>query len=476
MYKKILLILIVFSSLFFFGFTKDIVKEVYQVYLDGENLGMIESKEELENYIDKMQNKLKKKYNVKKVYAPKGLKIKKYKTFSPKISSIEEIYKKMEDKKPFTIDGYEISIKNPDDEKDIKHFYVLDKNIFIDSVNKIITTFVDKDQYNLYLNNEQVEIKDTGSLIENVDIEEEITIKKDTISVDNEIFTDIDSMTMKLLFGTTEKQATYTVNYGDTIEQVAFNNKLSAEEFLIANPEFTSKDNLLYQGQVVNIGLINPQFSVVLEQHIVEDKVKNYEQEIKYDPSLLVGNDYVDRAGEDGLDRVTQKIKYVNGEIQTVVTVSSEELKPVVNEVYVKGGKVIPTVGDTASWAWPTIQGYTLSSPFGYRWGRLHRGIDISGTGYGSPVYASNNGTVYKVGYDSGRGHYIYINHNNGYFTAYEHLAKSLVKEGQVVSRKQQIAEMGNSGSSTGTHLHYEIWTGGAPYQSGTPHNPLEYY
>ncbi len=479
MYKKVILLLIImFCSCFYMGFSSNnIIKKVYQVYLDGENLGMIESKEELEKHIDKMQNKLKKKYGVKNVYAPKGLDIKSFKTFSPKISNINDIYKKIEDKKPFTIDGYDIIIKDTEnEEEEEKHFYVIDKSVFLDAVERIITTFVDKDQYELYLNNEQLEIKETGSLIENVDINEDITIKKDRISVDNEIMMNVDDMTKMLLFGTTEKQDTYTVQTGDTIEQVAFNNKLSAEEFLIANPEFTSKDNLLYQGQQVNIGLIDPQFSVVLETHVVEDKVKNYEQEIKYDASLLVGNDYVERSGEDGLERITQKVRSVNGEIQTVVTVSSEELKPVINEIYVKGGKVIPSVGDTSSWAWPTIQGYTISSQYGYRWGRLHRGVDISGTGHGSPIYVTNNGTVYKTGYNSSMGYYIYVNHNNGYFTAYEHLSKILVSEGQVVARKQQIGEMGNTGVSTGTHLHYEIWTGGAPYQGGTSHNPLLYY
>lgn len=478
MLKKVIIILLVLGSVFFFGFTNEIVKDVYQVYLDGENLGMIESKDDLEKYIDKMQKRLKKKYNVKNVYAPKGLDVKKYKTFSPKISSVKDIYKKIENKKSFTVDGYEISIKSygEDEKETIKNFYVIDKDVFIDSVDRIIKTFVDKDQYELYLDNEQLEVKDTGKLIENVDIEEDITIKKDNISVDNEIFMDVDTMTKELLFGTTEKQDTYTVMQGDTIEQVAFNNKLSAEEFLIANPEFTNKDNLLYQGQVVNIGLIDPQFSVVLEEHIVEDKVKNYEQEIKYDSSLLIGNDYIETPGENGLERVTQKVKYVNGEMQTVVTISNQELKPSVNEIYVKGGKVIPSVGDTSSWAWPTLQGYTISSDYGYRWGRLHRGVDISGTGHGSPIYVTNNGTVYKTGYHSSMGYYIYVNHNNGYFTAYEHLSKIQVSVGQVVSRKQQIGEMGNTGASTGTHLHYEIWTGGAPYEGGTSHNPLGYY
>ena len=485
MFKKFLIfIYITFLSIFSFGFKDNIIDNVYQVYLDGENLGMIESKKELDDYINKMQNKIKKKYNVKNVYAPNGLIVKSYKTFTPNISSVEDIYKKIEYKKPFTIDGYEIQIKSEDtieNDNDIKkgetkYFYVVDKDVFIGAVDRIVKTFVDKDKYELYLENEQLAIKETGELIENVYIEEEITIRKKKISVDNDIYMDIDNMTRKLLFNTTEEQQKYTVQRGETIEQVAYNNKLSPEEFLIANPEFTSKDNLLYQGQEVNIGLINPQISIVLETHLVEDKVKNYEQEIKYDADLLVGNDYVERKGENGLERVTQKVRYVNGEINTLLTVSSEELSPVINEIYIKGGKVIPSVGDTSSWAWPTLQGYSISSNFGYRWGRLHRGVDIIGTGHGSPIYASNNGTVYKTGYNSTMGNYIYINHNNGYYTAYEHLSKVHVSVGQVVQRKQHIGDMGSTGFSTGTHLHYEIWQGGPPYSGGTATNPLSYY
>lgn len=467
--------ILITSILFVSGFTSkksNIIQNVYQVYLDGKEIGIVSSKEELESYINNQQSILKNKFGVDNVYAPIGLDIKEYKTYSNKVDSVQKVYSKISNTKPFTLKGYAIKIKSEDD---VKKIYVLDKNIFKKALEKAMLTFVDKEQYKLYMDNEQVEIKETGSIIENVDLEEDITIKEDYISVDEKIFQKEDELTKYLLFGTTEKQATYTVQAGETISSVSYNNKLSPEEFLIANPEFTSEDNLLFQGQEVVIGLINPLFHVVVEKHIVEDTVKNYTTQIEYDNSMLVGEEYVKQQGEDGLDRITKKIKYVNGEIVTVVTTNTEELKPVINSIVVKGGKVIPSVGDTSSWYWPTIQGYTISSRFGWRWGRQHDGIDISGTGHGSPIYASNNGTVYEVGYGhSSMGNYVEINHNNGYYTVYMHMSSIKVKQGQIVARGQVIGGMGNTGRSTGTHLHFSIWTG-TPYRGGTVHDPLPY-
>ncbi|MDO5011749.1 MAG: LysM domain-containing protein, partial [Intestinibacter bartlettii] len=94
---------------------------------------------------------------------------------------------------------------------------------------------------------------------------------------DEQIFSDEESLTKYLLFGSSNTEKEYTVKAGDTIESVAFNNKLNEEEFLIVNPEFTSSKNLLSIGQKVNIALINPILKMVVEKHIVEDMEKPYE-------------------------------------------------------------------------------------------------------------------------------------------------------------------------------------------------------
>lgn len=104
---------------------------------------------------------------------------------------------------------------------------------------------------------------------------------------------------------------------------------------------------------------------------------------------------------------------------------------------------------------------------------RKHQGVDLapkSGKD-GEPVYVTGNGVVKSVGYDAGGyGRFVLVDHGFGYQTRYAHLSKALVEPGQEVLRGQQIAEMGNTGRSTGTHLHYEV------IYMGKHVNPVNYY
>lgn len=103
---------------------------------------------------------------------------------------------------------------------------------------------------------------------------------------------------------------------------------------------------------------------------------------------------------------------------------------------------------------WPA-QG-VLTSGYGWRWGRLHRGIDIAAP-IGTPVLAAASGVVVGAGWHSGYGNLVKIEHLDGSVTLYGHTNKILVTHGQKVEQGQQIAEMGNTGNSTGSHLHFEI-------------------
>ena len=103
---------------------------------------------------------------------------------------------------------------------------------------------------------------------------------------------------------------------------------------------------------------------------------------------------------------------------------------------------------------WPA-QG-VLTSGYGWRWGRLHRGIDIAAP-IGTPVVAAASGEVINAGWHSGYGNLVKLEHLDGSFTVYGHNHRILVTHGQKVDQGQQIAEMGNTGRSTGSHLHFEI-------------------
>ena len=110
----------------------------------------------------------------------------------------------------------------------------------------------------------------------------------------------------------------------------------------------------------------------------------------------------------------------------------------------------------------PVKSSFRYTSGFGMRWGRLHAGTDMAGP-VGSPIYASADGVVVEAGWVSGYGRLIKIKHEFGVETRYGHLSAIKVSKGQRVSRGERIGDMGNSGRSTGPHLHYEIRVGGNP-------------
>jgi murein DD-endopeptidase MepM/ murein hydrolase activator NlpD len=109
----------------------------------------------------------------------------------------------------------------------------------------------------------------------------------------------------------------------------------------------------------------------------------------------------------------------------------------------------------TQGFAWPA-QG-VFTSGYGYRWGRMHRGIDIAGP-VGTPIFAAADGVVVTAEWNSGGfGNLVEIRHADGSKTIYAHNNRILVRVGQEVNQGQQISEMGSTGRSTGPHLHFEI-------------------
>ena len=494
-YSLLLLIILLFACVFTTGFTSINTKPktLYRVYLKGKSLGLIKSKKEFENYIDQKQNEIKEKYNVDKVYVPSELDIVKEITFENNIKSNETIYNEIKDISPFTINGYVIKIKGLDTKNEegkevkgkTKYIYVLDKKIFTNSVLKTVKSFIKEEDYNNYLNNTQKEIVDTGVIIDNIYIKNKITIKKDKIPVNKDIYDTEEELSKFLLFGTTKDQSKYQIQDGDTISDVAFNNKISVEEFLVANPTFKDENSLLAPGQLVTIGILKPQISIVEEDHVVKDEEKKYTTKVEEDPNQYTNYQVVKQKGENGLNRVTQKVQKINGETVSVVGLENQTqvLKVPVEEVVVKGTKPEPWSGGYGDlivtkgmFGWPATCS-TISSPFGWRWGTLHDGTDIAGCGYGSNIFAAESGQVVTVSYKYDNGQYIVIHHDNGYYTMYAHLCSgcTYVKVGERVTRGQPIGGMGQTGFATGVHLHFSVWTG-PPYVGGTALNPMAFY
>jgi len=116
----------------------------------------------------------------------------------------------------------------------------------------------------------------------------------------------------------------------------------------------------------------------------------------------------------------------------------------------------------------PVYQRTRFSSPFGMRNGRMHNGVDLAGP-VGTPLYATADGVVTVSERQNGYGLTVRIQHALGYETRFAHMSRLGVTVGQRVSRGDRIGDMGNSGRSTGSHVHYEI------RRNGTPLNPMSY-
>jgi murein DD-endopeptidase MepM/ murein hydrolase activator NlpD len=120
----------------------------------------------------------------------------------------------------------------------------------------------------------------------------------------------------------------------------------------------------------------------------------------------------------------------------------------------------------SAGLIWP-VQG-PITSPFGWRWGRMHQGIDI-GAGSGTPIKAAAAGTVIYCGWESGYGNLTVIDHGGNLATAYGHQSAIAVACGQDVSQGEIIGYSGCTGHCTGPHVHFEVRI------DGNPVDPLGY-
>ena len=175
----------------------------------------------------------------------------------------------------------------------------------------------------------------------------------------------------------------------------------------------------------------------------------------------------IEQEGEDGSEDIVERTVSINGEQEELRVLKDEVTKEPVQKVILVGtAERPPSVGDGV-YIWPLAGGYTLTSHYGYRWGRLHAGIDL-GTPTGNDVLAADGGVVVRAGYFGGYGYCVDIDHQNGQMTRYGHLSSILVSVGDEVYEGQHIAESGNTGASTGAHLHFEI------HVNGQTHDPLQ--
>ena len=264
-----------------------------------------------------------------------------------------------------------------------------------------------------------------------------------------------------------ETNQIYEVKSGDTLSTIAQEYGLSVDDLVAMNPTLDNENSIIRIGDELTVTVPEPELTVLhTEQKYYEE---DYEADVQYvdNDSWYSTKSVVLQEPSAGHRKVVALVSYSN-DSEVTADIQKEEITYQAVPKIVERGTIVP----------PTyikpISGGRISSGFGRRTAptrgasTFHKGIDWS-TPVGTAVMASSTGTVIRAGWGSGYGYCVYISHTDGRETRYGHLSRILVKVGQKVDQGQKIALSGNTGVSTGAHLHFEILIGGSQV------NPLKY-
>lgn len=262
------------------------------------------------------------------------------------------------------------------------------------------------------------------------------------------------------------EQKIYKVQPGDTLSEIAIDTETPLDVLIALNDTLEDENSTIRADQELIITSPVPALSIERKEELYYEE--DYEAEIEY----IYNDDWYTtdkevRQNPSAGHRKVAAIKTYRNDKETDTQILMEEVTyQAVPKVVEVGTKVPPTFIKP-------ISGGRISSGFGRRSApkrgasTYHKGIDWA-TPVGTAVVASSGGVVERAGWGSGYGYVVYINHADGRQTRYGHLSKILVKPGDRVSQGQKIALSGNTGRSTGPHIHFEILVG------GTAVNPLD--
>lgn len=306
-------------------------------------------------------------------------------------------------------------------------------------------------------------VKDNKAQIQEPTFTQKVEIKEKFISEDDIMPFDT---AFTLLNSNSDQGQKYTIKAGDTLYQVAIDHKMSMEQLLKINPDLT-ENTMLKIGQQINLVVPVPLLSVQTYEKLtftepIPKKIETVENNKEYKTFRKVIS-----PGKDGSKEVVAKVIKVNG-VETSREVISEKVltEPTVEKVEV-GTLKTPPKKAIGNFAYP-IRGAQISSGFERRGRSMHAAIDFRSP-YGTPIKASDGGTVIFSGYSGGYGNMVKIDHGNGFYTVYGHNSKNNVSVGQKVAQGEVIGYVGSTGNSTGNHVHFEI------IKNGSKLNPLNY-
>lgn len=310
------------------------------------------------------------------------------------------------------------------------------------------------DQLEEAMTSDAADLYETGVLdmafVENIEVYENY--------VQADAFTTADEAAAEV---TKEKESNkiYVVESGDCLSVIALDHDTKVADIMALNG--LENADSLREGQELIIAVPEPDLKIRLT--VGEVYEEDYEEEpvIMENDSWYTNQEEVLEEGAAGHRERNDIVVYENGS-EVSRELAHQKITIAAKASVIERGTIVP----------PTyikpVAGGRFTSGFGRRWGRMHKGVDWA-CPVGTTVYASCAGTVIQASYNGGYGNNVVISHADGRLTRYAHNSKLLVKVGQKVEQGEPIALSGSTGRSTGPHVHFEIYIGGAAV------NPLKY-
>lgn len=443
----------------------------YHVYVDGKAIGTIQDDAQLDQLLKEKQKEYQQEHpDVLMVLHTDGITTKADRSFKPEVNS-EETLQKLDNMLKAYARGVELKVNGKTvaivkDQQAAKAAVEAAKLKFAPAAAQEEKT--QRVAFTKTSASASSKKSDDGSGLQSVEIKEKISLAN-TKADPNKVL-DVEEA-VKVLTGTKDKPVVYTVKEGDTISSIAQHFGMKSADVMALNPGLEEK--YVQIGAELQVTKPEAPLTVRTVETVSEKQPSKPETIVRKSSELPLGKRKVVHPGRDGVKTVDYIVTKENGKVISKQWTGQQVVQESLPEVVYKGTKVAPkkkaaTVTQKSSgsmFAWP-VSGARITSSYGHRWGRSHEGVDMVG---GSTIMAAASGRVVFAGQQSGYGNVVIVDHGNGYRTLYGHMSRISVSNGQSVGQGSKLGVMGNTGRSTGTHLHFEV------QKNGVAQNPMNY-
>ena len=441
-YKKIFIaILVAVIGIISFATykTNEIKTRAFVVYFGGDEIGIVREQEEALNILADMKRELSNTYDID-IVLKKDLSFEETHAKDELLASSGKLKEGIKSKMKFLVSGYVLLVDGEE----------------------IGVVKTEKDAENILEELKKPYLaKDDDKEIQEIKFVEDVKIEKREIPLNK--LMDSDKLFQYIQTGTDDIKI-HTVEVGESLWTIAMMYDMDVEDLIDANPDINPEK--LQIGDEVKLLVPKSLITVATVEEVKYTEKVNYEVEVEEDKNMYKTQKKVKVKGSPGESEILARVTKHNGIVVEKEIIEEKVIEEAVTEVVVKGTKELPKTAATGTFLMPT-RGY-ISSRYGMRNGRMHRGLDIA-TSTGTAIKAADGGKVVYTGRRGAFGNLVEIDHGNGYRTRYAHCSSINVRTGDRVYKGQVIAKVGNTGRSTGPHLHFEV------LKNGSNQNPSKY-